>query len=84
MSHTHQSPHSHRREARIAEEHYIAYLHGADFVDAIDHRGRRRYYLGPQPCRRTDAGRSASAWWMALAVLIAIVPIAFPLPWWWW
>jgi hypothetical protein len=83
MSHTHQSPHSDLTEARIAEDHYIAYLPGGEFIDAIDHRGRRRYYLAPQPCRRTDAGRSGSAWRMALAVLIAIVPVAFPLPWWW-
>jgi hypothetical protein len=83
MSQTHQSPHSDRTEAAIAKEHYIAYLRGGEFIDAIDQRGRRRYYLGAQPCRRTDAGRSASAWWMALAVLIAIVPIACPLPWWW-
>jgi hypothetical protein len=56
---------------------------GEDAIDAIDHRGRRRYYLAPQPCRRTDAPRSTSAWWVAVVWLITIVLIAFPFPWWW-
>jgi hypothetical protein len=83
MAPTHQGPHSDRREARIADEHHIADPPGEDVIDAIDHRGRRRYYLGPQPCRRTDARGSTSAWWMAPAWLIAIVLIAFPFPWCW-
>ena len=83
MSYTQQGVHSDRREARIADVHHIAHPPGEDVIDAIDHRGRRRYYLAPQPCRRTDVGRSGSRWWMGLVWLIAIVLIAFPFPWWW-
>jgi hypothetical protein len=83
MSDTKQAAHAGPGDARISEKRHVAGPPGEDAIDAIDHRGRRRYYLAPQPCRRTDAPRSTSAWWVAVVWLITIVLIAFPFPWWW-
>ena len=82
MSDTQQAAPAGPGDARIIEPHHAAHPAGEDVLDAIDHRGRRRYYVAPQPCRDADAGRSGSTW-MVLVWLTAIVLIAFPLPWWW-
>jgi hypothetical protein len=39
--------------------------------------------LTPIKARTAIAYLPGADWWMALAVLIAIVPTAFPLAWWW-
>jgi hypothetical protein len=81
MSDSHKGPQC-PREARIAEDHHAVSPPGWHVLDPIDHRGRRRYYLGPQPCRPTDVSESASTRWMLLVCLVILL-IALPLPWWW-
>ena len=46
-------------------------------------RGRRWYHLRPQPRRRTDFMGLNSTGWMALGLLVLLVVVAFPFPWWW-